>query len=151
MLKIFLFLIFCAFPFGVSFSQEHQKPTTVFGEAQTPEGTERVFILHQSNNDNNPLGNPIVASQENVDNQKEANQNTNENNNSTEANPFSDNNLENRVVPPSEAEKLGKKFQNTILEADGMVYDIQAYPTEDLKVISDPANPETIYSPNVNP
>ena len=74
MLKIFLFLIFCAFPFGVSFSQEHQKPTTVFGEAQTPEGTERVFILHQSNNDNNPLGNPIVASQENVDNQKEANQ-----------------------------------------------------------------------------
>ena len=37
------------------------------------------------------------------------------------------------------------------MEADGMVYDVQAYPTEDLKAIGNSSNPETIYSPNVNP
>ena len=47
--------------------------------------------------------------------------------------------------------ELGKDFQNTLLEADGMVYDVQAYPEEDLKAIGNPSDPATLYSPNVNP
>lgn len=49
------------------------------------------------------------------------------------------------------AETLGKQFQNTLMEANGMVYDVQAYPVEDLQAIGNSSNPETIYSPNVNP
>ena len=43
------------------------------------------------------------------------------------------------------------QFQNTLMEANGMVYDVQAFPEADVPVISDTSNPETIYSPNVNP
>ena len=45
---------------------------------------------------------------------------------------------------------LGRDFQNTLLEANGMVYDVQAYPLKDMGVIGNSANPKTIYSPNVN-
>ena len=57
----------------------------------------------------------------------------------------------NEVVPESQAQQLGDKFQNTLMEANGMIYDVQAYPEADIPVIGDSANPKTIYSPNVNP
>ena len=52
---------------------------------------------------------------------------------------------------PLNSQQLGKDFQNTLMEANGMVYDVQAYPVEDFDAIGDPSNPQTIYSPNVNP
>ncbi len=150
LIKIFLLAVFCLFPLKFSISQETTNPTTVFGEAQTSNGNKKLFILQQPNNDINPLGNPILFTKEkgydiNVDANKPITMDSLKNNS------LDNNNWKNKVVSPSEAELLGKKFQNTLMEANGMVYDIQSYPIKDLEVIGNPANPETIYSPNVNP
>lgn len=146
-MKILIFLFSCLFIFSYNVSIAQESETTVFGEAQTPDGKKNIFILNQPNNSSNPLGNPIPSPQENTI----SSSNTINKTNYPKQSVSYQNNQGNRVVPPSEAQILGSKFQNTLLEADGMVYDIQAYPTKDLNVIGDPANPETIYSPNVNP
>ena len=46
--------------------------------------------------------------------------------------------------------ELGKQFRNTLLEANGRVYDIQSYPEQDFMLMNNSAEPQTIYSPNVN-
>ena len=146
-------------------------PTMVFGAAQTPGGGEDAVVVEQPEGAPNPLGNPIPEQIENTG-AGEGRGSLSQNNARTGENAAaadkqglnggissggSENSLSagevsgNPVVAPSAAEKLGAKFQNTLLESDGTVYDIQAYPEADLPVIGDPANPETIYSPNVNP
>ena len=45
---------------------------------------------------------------------------------------------------------LGNDFENTLLEANDRVYDVQSYPEADFKAMGNSANPQTIYSPNVN-
>ncbi len=127
-------------------------PTVVFGAAATPDGGEDAVLVEQPENAANPLGNPIpeqVAPQPVT----EPNSNMPE-----DAVPAAAKDAGgpvfgqgSRVVAPGAAQKLGKDFQNTLMESNGMVYDIQAYPEADLPVIGNPANPETIYSPNVNP
>lgn len=121
-------------------------PTVVFGAAATPNGEENTFVVEQPENAANPLGDPIpeqIAPQpaaESVAAPVKAQETT-----------VDSEETGNKVVAPSAAEKLGKDFQNTLMESNGMVYDIQAYPEADLPVINNSANPETIYSPNVNP
>ena len=115
-------------------------PTFVYGSAKTQDGGQDVFVVQQQDNLVNPLGNPIVepykpvedfgdAYDQNVDN-SQANSNTLENTNSQK--------------------NLGSEFENTLLEANDRVYDIQSYPKADFKAMENPANPITIYSPNVN-
>ena len=36
------------------------------------------------------------------------------------------------------------------MEANGRIYDIQSYPEQDINVMNNPSDPQTIYSPNVN-
>lgn len=122
-----------------------QGPTVVFGAAATAAGGEDAVVVEQPAGAANPLGNPIPE-------QVVAQPAVTESNADAEAAPVNEteNSEENKAVSPAAAEKLGKDFQNTLMEANGMVYDVQAYPEADLPVIGDPANPETIYSPNVN-
>lgn len=124
--------------------------TVIFGSAANPEGGQNMFIVEQPKDMPNPLGNPLPDSQTppkvfSINNQ------TNSGNNSDSQNNNSQNNIVEPVTDsPNTAEKLGQEFQNTLIEANKRVYDIQSYPIEDLKVIDNPANPETIYSPNIN-
>lgn len=143
-------------------------PTIVYGAAKKADGKSDRVIIEQPEDAPNPLGNPIPVNQPpeviGGDNPapvqvKGAVQNDNMAPDpqgvplpaaGPQGIPVTANQP---VVPgsPQEAVELGKQFQNTLVEGNGMIYDIQAYPTEDLKVLSNPANPQTIYSPNVNP
>ena len=127
-------------------------PTEVMAVAKTSEGGDDVFIVEQPKDAPNPLGNPIEA-----DGEDEISDETMPSDISTNSLPSELNDKkgagvnDNNVVPESQAQQLGNKFQNTLMEANGMIYDVQAYPEADIPVIGDSANPETIYSPNVNP
>ena len=125
-------------------------PTVVFGSAATPDGGQDMFVVEQPENAPNPLGNPIV--EEPAEGNKVSR---------PENCPPCDNGqpafkTEPAVVQPQNnnpavnAEALGKDFQNTLMEANGRVYDVQSFPEQDMKVIGNPSDPQTIYSPNVN-
>lgn len=128
-----------------------QVPTEVMAVAKTSDGKDDVFVIKQPAGAANPLGDPIVSTDkinntgasesiENVVAQTKPKENSEVNNEE-----------EKGVVPPSAAQILGNDFQDTLEEANGRIYDIQSYPAADIPVIEDSANPETIYSPNVNP
>lgn len=125
-------------------------PTVVFGVAATPDGGQDMFMVEQPENAANPLGDPIVVEP------KENNQVSRPQNCPPCDNGEPASKAEPTVVQPqnnnpaTNAETLGKDFQNTLMEANGRIYDVQSFPEQDMKVIGNPSNPQTIYSPNVN-
>ena len=114
-------------------------PTVVFGAAETKDGGENVYMVEQPKDAPNPLGNPLPNPDKPVEVFGDVYP---QNTNPTEANNQSQSN--------QSQQNLGNDFENTLLEANGRVYDIQSYPKADFKAMENPANPETIYSPNVN-
>lgn len=128
--------------------QTETAPTVVYGKSRRPDGTTDEVIVEQPDNNVNPLGNPLpeVIAEPGQPVQLPA---------GIKASASTAGKLQKaeKAQPDGNAssENLGKQFQNTLMEADGMVYDVQAYPVKDLKAIGNPSNPETIYSPNVNP
>ena len=114
-------------------------PTIVYGAAETDSGGQNVFVVDQQKNAPNPLGNPIPTPNKPVEVFGDVYpQDTNQ----TEKTKQSQDN--------QSQQNLGNDFENTLLEANGRVYDVQSYPKADFKAMENPANPETIYSPNVN-
>lgn len=147
MYKFLLFLLGGFFYFYGAFAEEI--PTIVYGEAKRSDGGENVFVVEQPKDAPNPLGHPLP----NPDNPVEVfgdeyhpiNANTTTNNTfNGETNTGSAQNQTQTI------QNLGKDFENTLLEANGRVYDVQSYPKADFKAMEDPADPATIYSPNVN-
>ena len=131
-----------------------EAPTVVYGSAQTASGGEDTFVVEQPDNAPNPLGDPLPEPQtppkdytleQNRPSQQAAAEN------SVVAPALGNGPQGVPVVGPDSAQELGNQFQNTLTEANGMVYDVQAFPEADMPVISNPSDPETIYSPYVNP
>ena len=131
-----------------------EAPTVVYGSAQTASGGEDTFVVEQPDNAPTPLGDPLPEPQtppndytleQNRPSQQAAAEN------SVVAPALGNGPQGVPVVGPDSAQELGNQFQNTLTEANGMVYDVQAFPEADMPVISNPSDPETIYSPNVNP
>jgi len=124
--------------------QNTAAPTVVFGAAKKPDGSVDEMIVQQPEGAPNPLGDPLqfpASSTQPVTAEQPLN----------EAVPAKAEEAKPSVFGNENPEALGKDFQNTLMEADGMVYDVQAYPETDFKAIGNSADPETIYSPNVNP
>ena len=133
-----------------------EAPTIVYGSAQTASGGEDTFVVEQPDNAPNPLGDPLPEPQTPpIDNTLQQNQssqqNASENSAATASSALGNGPQGVPVVGDDSAQELGNQFQNTLMEANGMVYDVQAFPEADMPVINNPSNPETIYSPNVNP
>ena len=120
--------------YAQSINEESALPTVVYGRAATASGDENIAIVEQPENAANPLGDPLVIPGDGE-------------NKTPPLQP-----VENKKTTPDKtmSNDLGSDFQNTLLEANGMVYDVQAYPLKDMGVIGNSANPKTIYSPNVN-
>ena len=127
--------------------------TIIYTSAATPEGGQNVFVAEQPENAGNPFGDPLPLPNKPVEvwgdgvvsenlSSKMNNSSINSNNNATINNNEGQSNLS--------PQTLGNDFENTLLEANGRVYDIQSYPKDDFKVMGNPSNPATIYSPNVN-
>ncbi len=128
--------------------------TVVYGAAKEAGGGNNSVVVEQPAGAPNPLGNPISVPEQNENTPAAA-----ECSNTVAAPAENVGNMpldttSASQINPNTAQgqkELGKDFQNTLLEADGMVYDVQAYPEEDLKAIGNPSDPATLYSPNVNP
>ena len=128
--------------------------TTIYSAAARPDGGENVFVVSQPDNLENPLGNPIVGPEvppkvygtlpQTAEPGNESNNEALES--SIQSQPIGEIN----ETPVQEGIALGKDFQNTLVEGNGRIYDIQSYPIKDVGVMSNPAEPQTIYSPNVN-
>lgn len=125
-------------------------PTVVYGAAKKSDGGSDEFVVEQPENAPNPLGDPLPdddeESPETQNDTQDAGTDVNPEETTAEKLP--------QPVNPNTVQgqqQLGNDFQNTLLEANGMVYDVQAYPEADMKAIGNPSNPATIYSPNVNP
>ena len=144
---------------------QENSPTVVFGAAATPDGKQNTFMVEQPKDAPNPLGNPITGDNTtpqvfDVSNEM-TNQSTSTDNLQPAPQPIDDPNAlseQNTVAPnessnadlPQEAQSLGQDFQNTLMEANGRIYDVQSYPEQDINVMDNPSDPQTIYSPNVN-
>lgn len=112
--------------------------TIVYGSAATKDNGQNVFIVEQPKDAPNPLGDPIPNQDKPVEvfgDVYPPNTNLTHTNN---------------TATTSNTQNLGNDFENTLLEANDRVYDIQSYPKADFKAMENPAQPETIYSPNVN-
>ena len=135
--KILIFLL------TLAHSAQAQYPTVVKAIANTPDGKKNIAILEQPNSEN-PLGNPIVGPYiaPQAYNTADAEQYDN-----ITASAGQSNTTEG---PPQQAQDLGKQFKNTLMEANGEIYDVQSYPIQDIGVMSNNTDPQTIYSPNVN-
>lgn len=134
-------------------------PTVVYGVARKPNGGKEEVVVEQPADADNPLGDPIIPTAPTVSTAvpvinsmpaevKNPSPAGKTNGAGTEQPDSQPQVIGQPVVP--EGQQLGSQFQNTLMEANGMVYDVQAYPEQDLKAIGNPSNPETIYSPNVN-
>lgn len=119
-------------------------PTIVFGEAAAPQGGDTAVLVEQPENAPNPLGDPLPMPDNTLEETPNAVPEATAAEVKTDAQPVSVSN------PVKAAQELGNDFQNTLTEANGRIYDIQSYPEADVGVMSNPSQPETIYSPNVN-
>lgn len=138
--KILFFLI-------VITNSAQAQPTIVEAIANTPDGKKNIAIIEQPNGEN-PLGNPIVGP---YIAPQAYNAADSTNNNNTAADTLAAaKTFNNNDSLPQQAKTLGKQFKNTLMEANGEIYDVQSYPLQDINVIGNNANPQTIYSPNVN-
>ncbi len=119
-----------------------QEPTTVEAVANTPDGGKNIAIIEQPNSEN-PLGNPIVGPYvaPKAYNAADA---LHDNINAVAGQTNTKGGL------LQHAQALGQQFKNTLMEANGEIYDVQSYPVQDVGVIGNNADPQTIYSPNVN-
>ena len=143
--KFIFFMSISCFLSSYTFAGDND-PTIFYGSAATPDGKHKEFLVEQPKDAPNPLGDPIMGPDRPVedfgdldglrDNQSQLNNQSQSNNGSNE-NYYNQN-------------SLGNDFENTLLEANDRVYDVQSYPVDDFNVIGNPANPQTIYSPNVN-
>ena len=137
-------------------------PTVVFGAAATPDGEQNTFVVEQPEGAPNPLGDPIAGSNtppQVFDVPAEMSNQVQSSSDQSIPQPIEDPNAlnEQNMVEPSvsnnptaEAQSLGEDFQNTLTEANGRIYDIQSYPEQDVNVMGNSSEPQTIYSPNVN-
>lgn len=125
-----------------SYGVQAQEPTIAEAVANTPNGGKNVAIIEQPNSEN-PLGNPIVGPYiaPRAYNAADA---LHDNINTVAGQTNTKESLQQR------AQTLGNQFKNTLMEANGEIYDVQSYPVQDVGVIGNNANPQTIYSPNVN-
>ncbi len=151
----FLMWAFCAMNsesfaregYSVVSDEQNTPPTIVYAASKKPDGEKESVLLEQPAGAPNPLGDPLSIPNTPAVSGEQPSEISVEKNSSATA--------EQGALPMEEkqpsSKDLGKDFQNTLLEANGMVYDVQAYPVEDLKAIGNSANPQTIYSPNVNP
>lgn len=132
----------------LSTSAYAQTPTIVYGASELPDKTHDSVILAQPENAPNPLGNPIVVP-ENV----YSTGNTTSGQISLENNCLQKNDKSYSIQQTSEQnppafsetpQELKNKIENTLYQGGDRIYDIQSYPINDIKEITEPNIQPTI-------
>lgn len=140
MKKIFLLTVVFAFP---AFAQT-PTPTIVYGAASAASGNQDSYVVVQPENAPNPLGNPIVTTPQSPAEQplsatksapESARSNINTVNQTAPQNP----------EPFSESPKdENSQIQNTLYQGGNRIYDVQSFPVNDIKTITEPNIQPTI-------
>lgn len=115
--------------------------TTVFGEAQTPDGSANEFLVEQPQDSGNPLGNPItgiapVNAQNNAENVQIQP--------ATTRSEVVQNSLQNPSISQMTPEQMGNEIQNKLYQEGNRVYDVQSYPVADFETINQNGQDEAI-------
>lgn len=126
-----------------------QLPTMVYGASETAPNEPDSYFLEQPENAPNPLGNPIINEQSPSQNQTP--------NTAGPENPISDTTPESSPLneinqsapqnpaPFSETPKQEQnQIENTLYEGGNRIYDVQSYPLNDIKTITEPNIDPTI-------
>jgi hypothetical protein len=132
----------------LSTSAYSQNPTVVYGASELPDKTHDSVVLVQPENAQNPLGNPIVAP-ENVYNTESlaVEQVSSENNDLQQSDKSVSIQQTSEQNPPAFSEtpqELKNKIENTLYQGGDRIYDIQSYPINDIKEITEPNIQPTI-------
>ncbi len=138
-----------------AFPAQAQSPTVIEAVANTPDGKKNISIVEQPAGAPNPLGNPIVGPDiaPQAYNSADALQRQNspaDISASAGQSYQAENNTYQTEGAWYQAKELGKEFSNTLSEEGGQIYDVQTFPAQDIKLITDPSNPQIIYSPNAD-
>ena len=120
-------------------------PTVIIGEAVTPSGKKHEVIVEQPENAPNPLGNPIVDEE-----------NNNENSSIQVTPPIGALKAVNVINQSSQSGELqpdevalpqtSTKIENELYQSGKDIVDVQAYPIEDVKEITQPNIEPTVVS-----
>ena len=120
-------------------------PVEVYGRANLGNGKYDSVLLKQQNEEN-PLGNPIVLSPA-MSNNVSASQNLQQmlSTPSMSINAIHEDLPQNPKISPQETPQIvNKQIQNTLYESGGRIYDIQSYPASDVDEIEKPNLNKTV-------
>lgn len=124
-----------------------QEPTVVFGASQSAPGVYDEYTVSQPENSPNPLGDPIVAPQP-VEQQSSSQPSDANTDTPTTSTPEDQPNVVKQSSPQDPApfsvspQQEQNQIENTLYQGGNRIYDIQSYPLQDIK---------TITEPNINP
>lgn len=132
---------------GLSFPAFAQSPTVVYGASETAPDTPDSYLLIQPKDSPNPLGNPIPDEMNDVQPDSQNLPMATQSQQSDKAAPINEINQSEAQNPPpfsQSPEQEQNQIENTLYEGGNRIYDVQSYPINDVKTITEPNIDPTI-------
>lgn len=132
---------------GLSFPAFAQSPTVVYGASETAPDTPDSYLLIQPKDSPNPLGNPIPDEMNDVQSDSQNLPMATQSQQSDKAAPINEINQSEAQNPPpfsQSPEQEQNQIENTLYEGGNRIYDVQSYPINDVKTITEPNIDPTI-------
>ncbi len=132
---------------GLSFPAFAQSPTVIYGASETAPDTPDSYLLIQPKDSPNPLGNPIPDEMNDVQSDSQNLPMATQSQQSDKAAPINEINQSEAQNPPpfsQSPEQEQNQIENTLYEGGNRIYDVQSYPINDVKTITEPNIDPTI-------
>ncbi len=131
------------------FPAQAQTPTVVYGAAETAGGKENQFMVVQPEDAPNPLGNPIITVPDTVPAAQTSQQPLSAvpetKPSQTAPSDIINQTAEQNPAPFSETpQEEQNQIQNTLYQSGDRIYDVQSFPLNDIKTITEPNIQPTI-------
>lgn len=122
-----------------------QSPTVVYGASENAPGHPDQFMVIQPENAPNPLGDPIVLPQPSEQNTPTAEPApTQPTDTQPELTKINQDAVQNPPPFSESTQQQQNQIQNTLYQGGNRIYDVQSYPLEDIKTITEPNIQPTI-------
>lgn len=131
------------------FPAQAQTPTVVYGAAETADGKENQLMVVQPEDAPNPLGNPIITVPDTVPAAQTSQQPLSAvpetKPSQTAPSDIINQTSEQNPAPFSETpQEEQNQIQNTLYQSGDRIYDVQSFPLNDIKTITEPNIQPTI-------
>ncbi len=142
MIRAVTLMILYAFP---AFAET---PTIVYGAADTATGSQNQFTVVQPENAPNPLGNPIITVPDtataHMPPQPTPVNSATESDQAAPSDAINQSALQNPAPFSENPEQEQNQIQNTLYQGGDRIYDVQSFPINDIKTITEPNIQPTI-------